>query len=104
MRRVVKLVVAVSLVLGAAPLYAAKDNQGASATAYERASDEAIFHRVGDWFATIGKSKEDKQAVIAEHRAKRMAKQAQKELEKQAKTAQRGVEQAAKDLKKAFGQ
>ncbi|MFA6636473.1 MAG: hypothetical protein WCV56_05160 [Candidatus Omnitrophota bacterium] len=32
----------------------------ASAKAYENASDRSALNRVSDWFATIGKSKEEK--------------------------------------------
>ena len=105
MKRIVKLAVAGFLVLGAAaPGYAAKESQGASATAYEHASDEAIFYRVGDWFATLGKSNEEKQAAIAERRTRRLVKRTQENLEQHTEAAQRGIEEGANNLKKALGQ
>ena len=99
------LAVAGFLVLGAAaPGYAAKESPGASATAYEHASDEAIFYRVGDWFATLGKSNEEKQAAIAERRARRLVKRTQENLEQHTEAAQRGIEEGANNLKKTLGQ
>ena len=52
--------------------------KGASEQAREHASDNAIFNRVGDWFATVGKKGAEKEAVLAERKAKRQAKKAEK--------------------------
>lgn len=54
--------------------------KGASAQAYEHASEHSIFNRVGDWFATIGKSKSERQDIRQERKAKRALLQAEKEL------------------------
>ena len=53
--------------------------KGASAKAYEHASEQAIFHRVSDWFSTIGKSSEEKAKILEERRAKRALKRLEKE-------------------------
>ena len=83
MRKVILISVIVSCTLSCAPLFAAEKGQkGASSQAYEHASDQAIFNRVSDWFATIGKSKEEKEAIIAERKAKRAQKRTEKELRK----------------------
>lgn len=75
----------------------ASRQKGASAAAYEHASDEAIFHRVGDWFATIGKNDQDKEAIIAKRKAERAAKKAEKEAEKAKKEIGKKAEEAKKE-------
>ena len=52
--------------------------KGASDKAYEHASDQSIFNRTGDWFATIGKSEEEKATIKAERVAERKAKRLEK--------------------------
>jgi len=107
MRRILTAVIVISLILTSVPVFAAQGRKGASDRALERASDEAIFHRVGDWFATIGKSEEEKEAIIAERKAKRAAKRVQKELEKQERKAGKEAEKAEKKMKekiKGFGE
>lgn len=78
-----KIAVALGLLLllaGTSAAFAAKGGEkGASAQAYEHASDQSIFNRVGDWFATIGKSGEEKARILEERRAERARKRAQKE-------------------------
>jgi len=71
--------------------------KGASPAAYEHASDQAIFNRVGDWFATIGKSPEEKEAILAERRAKRAAEKAEKEAEKAKKQTEKETRAAKKE-------
>ena len=97
MKKVVALLLVFAFAVGTIPAYAAP--RGASSTAMEKASDEAIFHRVGDWFATVGKSSEEKQAILAERKAKRAAAKAQK----QAAKAQKELQKKMKATKKSFG-
>ena len=99
MRKVIALLVVFGLLAGIAPVYAAKDRRGASDQAIEKASDQAIFHRITDWFATRGKSKEEKEAIIAERKAERAAKRAQKEARKQDKKLQKKARKAQKKIK-----
>lgn len=75
---IMSLVVGVFLLTGTT-VFAEK---GASETAQEHASDEAIFNRTGDWFATIGKSKEEKKKILAERKMKRMEEKAARKAEK----------------------
>jgi len=75
MKRIFSVVFLLMFVLGSMPAYAEK---GASPVAYQHASDEAVFHRVGDWFATIGKSGAEKDQLLAERKAQRMARKAEK--------------------------
>ena len=104
MKKFISLLLVVSLVLISVPAMAAQGRRGASDKAYEKASEEAIFHRIGDWFATRGKSEEERQAIITERKAKRAAdrakKQAEKrkrELEKEAKKTQKKVRERLKN-------
>jgi len=110
MKRLIVFFIAIALILSTVPVFGAQGRKGASDRALERASDEAIFHRVGDWFATRGKSESEKKAIIAERKAKRAAKRAQKEaekkkrnLEKEARKAEKKVRKEAKALKKGLG-
>jgi Mg-chelatase subunit ChlI len=101
----------VLLLVGTNAAFAARGGEkGADKEAYEHASEEAIFHRIGDWFATIGKSKEEKTRILEERRAERARKRAQKEeerakgkAEKEAKGA-KGDKNLEKGLGKGIGQ
>jgi hypothetical protein len=78
----------VLLLMGTNAAFAARGGEkGASKEAYEHASEQSIFHRIGDWFATIGKSKEEKVRILEERRAER----ARRRAEKEAKGAKGGV-------------
>jgi len=63
----------------------------------EYAQDNA-FDRIGDWFATLGKTEEEAAVIKAERAATRAAKRAEKEAMKRAKEA----EKAAGEAKKKF--
>ena len=90
MKKIVALIVVLAFVLTAMPAFAAKGGtRGASQQAYDNASDKAVFNRVGDWFATRGKSPEEKEKIVAERDAKRAAKKAEKEARKLEKQAQK---------------
>jgi len=56
--------------------------RGASEKAYEHASDQSVFHRVSDWFATVGKSKEEKTKILAERKAIRAKQKAEAKIKK----------------------
>jgi hypothetical protein len=102
MRKVIAIVLVLAIALAAAPAYAApKGVKGASASAYEHASDEAVFHRVGDWFATRGKTPEEKQTILTERKAKRTAKRAEKEAAKAKKEAASAQKKLEKEMKGA---
>jgi len=75
---------------------AEKGEKGASTQAYEHASENAIFNRVSDWFTTIGKSKEEKEAMIAERKTKRATRRAEKEAQKATRKAERERERERK--------
>jgi len=109
MKRLVALLLVMAIAFSAAPAFAFGE-KGASTTAMEKASDEAVFHRVTDWFATRGKSPEEAKAIIAERKAKRAADRAQKEAAKAQKEAmkkqkelQQQMKKTQEDLKKQMG-
>jgi len=60
------------------PVYA-----GYSSTAYGGASDSTFFSRTSDWFATLGKSQEEKYRIKHERWAARKIKKAKKRINKQ---------------------
>jgi 3'-phosphoadenosine 5'-phosphosulfate sulfotransferase (PAPS reductase)/FAD synthetase len=99
MKKLAVVLVVLSLLAAQSAAFAKpKGVKGASEKAYEHASEEAVFHRVGDWFATIGKSEEEKEKIIAERKAKRAAKRAEQE----AKKAQKELEKKKKEMKEKF--
>lgn len=90
------------------PVFSAEGGKkGASPKAYEQASENAIFNRVGDWFATVGKSREEKAKVLEERKAERAAKRiekegrkAEKQAEKEAKKVQKKAEKLSRKVKR----
>jgi len=95
MRKVLALLVIMTLMAPA--VFAAK---GASEKGIETASDQAAFNRVGDWFATVGKSQEEKEAIKAERAVDRKVKRAEKQARKEAKEAKKSVEEKAEKSQK----
>jgi len=90
MRKLVAFIVVVSFLIIYIPGFCREDGEKeASTRAYEQASEQSIFHRISDWFVTIGKSKEEKEAIISELRAKRTQARIQKEAEKTQRKAER---------------
>jgi len=77
-----------------------KEMKGASERAMERASDQAIFHRASDWFATVGKSEGEKAKILAERKAKRAAAKAKKMAEKAERKAKKAGKKAEKKARK----
>ena len=101
MRKIIVLFLVLAFLAGSMSLcFAQMGQKGASEKAYEHASEEAIFNRVGDWFATIGKSPEEKEAIIAERKAKRAAKRAEKEARKAQKEAEKEQKRLQKQMEK----
>lgn len=75
----------------------------ANVKALEHANDKAIFNRVGDWFATAGKSDEEKVKIKAERQAKRAAKRAEREAKKAKKKAMEKKGEMQKKMKGSKG-
>jgi len=111
MKKVLALLLILVFALGTIPAFSAPLGQkGASAQALANASDESVFNRVGDWFATRGKSDTEKQQILAERKVKRTAEKVQKEaqrqkkeLEKQAKKTKVEAGKKMDEMKKAWG-
>ena len=99
MKKVVAFLLAIVFLIGIAPVHAAPGRKGASDKAYEHASDNAVFNRVGDWFATRGKSAEEKKAVLTERKSERAAKRAEKEARKQKRNAEKEARKAQKKVR-----
>ncbi|MFC1643768.1 hypothetical protein ACFL5C_00375 [Candidatus Omnitrophota bacterium] len=101
MKKVIALILVLTFAIGT-PLFAAeKGAKGASAKAYEKGSDQSVFNRIDDWFATRGKSPEETKKILAEKKAKRTAKKAEKEAKKQAKIAEKKAKKAGKTMQGA---
>lgn len=95
MKKIAAIFIILSLLAAGAPAFAAKGGvRGASEQAYEHAGPQAIFNRVGDWFATVGKSKEEKEAILVERKANRAAARAEREARKAARRADEAKQEA----------
>ena len=105
MRKSILLTLVLCLtVLLSTPAFAARSgDKGADEKAYEHASDNAIFNRISDWFATRGKSEEEKEAIIAERKVKRAQKKAEKEIRKAKKKAEKEARKVKKESRKTKG-
>ena len=111
MKKVIAIVLAIMFVAGTMNAYAAPQGvKSASTMGMEKASDEAVFNRVGDWFATRGKSDVEKKQILAQRKAKRATEKTQKEaakqkkmMEKKAKEAKAKMNKQMKQTKKSFG-
>jgi len=97
MKKAIAVLLVICLVLSAVPAFAAP--KGASARALERASDQSVFNRTTDWFATRGKNDQEKAAILVERKAKRAAKRAEKEVKKQKKIMEKEAKKAQKATK-----
>jgi len=104
MKKFIILLLAVAIVMSAVPAMA---QRGSGSVDFQK---DSVVDKVGDWFATRGKTPEEAKTIIAERKATRAAKRAQKEAERQKKILAREAEKAkkqmgkqAKDIKKSFG-
>jgi hypothetical protein len=101
--RIVMGMLLAGLISSSAPVLAADGGQsGASASAYQHASDQAVFNRIGDWFATLGKSGSEKDSILIQRRTSRAARRTQRTIEHQAKQAEKGLREAGEGMKKGL--
>jgi len=98
-KRIVVAVVTGILFSVMGPAFAGSDEKGANEQAVEHASDQAVFHRVSDWFSTVGKGDEEKKVI----REKKKAERASRKAEKQAKEKQKKADRELKKLKEQAG-
>ena len=83
MKQTFIIAVALLLTLAVRPVFAAEGGEkGASAKASEHASEQSIFNRVNDWFATRGKSPEEKASILQERKTERAEKRAEMQIRK----------------------
>ena len=75
--------------------------QGKSAISSKELTDDSVVDKVGDWFATRGKSDAEKQKMLSQRKANRVARRAQKKIEWQKKQADKKLEQQKKSMQKA---
>ena len=69
-----------------------KGQKGASEKAYEHASDQSVFNRIGDWFATLGYNKEEKQQILEQRRNERRKKRLKKKAKQKRESIGIGFE------------
>lgn len=105
MKKTAVIMFLVVCIVIAVPVFSAEGGKkGASPKAYEHASENAVFNRVGDWFATIGKSEEEKTKMLEQRKAERAVKLIEKEARKTKKKAEKETKKiqkkAAKDTSK----
>ena len=62
-----------------APVYA---QQGGGVSANGRSPDHAIRPRLGDWFATLGRSDEEKKQIMTKRQAERKSRKAKEKAER----------------------
>lgn len=91
----VLLVFLISIVL---PAYA-QQKTGYSTGAYsELGTDDTYLERVSDWFATAGKSREEKILILSQRRANRKMADTQKKITRKKKEIEKKKKKAIKDL------
>jgi hypothetical protein len=99
MKRLIAIAIVFLFILSVVPVFAqtaTRKTPTPNQKAYEHASEKSAFNRAGDWFATIGKSDQEKAKIIAERDMHRAAKQAEKEakkLQRQAEGQTKGMQQ-----------
>lgn len=95
MKRIAGIVVALVLGMGIAtqPVQAAE----------MVGQQDTVIDRIGDWFATLGKSGMEKDAILTQRKADRLTKRAEQRAREGAKKAERELNQAGKDLQKSLG-
>ncbi|HEX9780487.1 MAG TPA: hypothetical protein VGB20_04660 [bacterium] len=83
-RRAAVLALAASLLVGASPAFAQVR------TLSEQFSESRAWHeRVGDWFATVGRSPEERRQVLLQRRAQRARNDAQEAVRRRRTQAER---------------
>ncbi|MFO8052887.1 MAG: hypothetical protein R6U54_02865 [Candidatus Omnitrophota bacterium] len=95
MKKLILVFTALVFLTISAPVFSAEDGKkGASSKAQEQASQQSIFNRVGDWFATVGKSEEKKKKILKERKQKRAQEKAEEKAEKMQRKAEEKAEKA----------
>jgi len=85
------LIIGVIFAMTAGVVFAAHAEPGADETAFEHASENSIFNRTTDWFATIGKSPEEKEKIKTEREALRAARRAKARMDRETRRLEKTV-------------
>ena len=101
MQRIFIIVVCLCLMNVSVLVSAQQKNSGGYSTgAYsELGNNDSFFDRLSDWFATVGKSGEEKAVIKSQRRAIRKIKDAQKMTEQKKKTILKAKKKFQKELK-----
>jgi len=102
MKKLITLILVVSFALCAPAITSVT---WAASSASELAHDNVV-DKVGDWFATRGKTENERKAILAERKTDRIAKRAEKQAKKAKKRAEQVAKKAQKNMKgkmKGFG-
>jgi Skp family chaperone for outer membrane proteins len=102
MKKLSALIIVSLFALTSLAIAAPEGEQGAADEALKCANDQAVFNRIPDWFATVGKSAEEKEKIMAEKKALRTQKRADKEAKKAEKQARKEAQKAEKEAEKAM--
>ncbi len=102
MKKISAFAIILTLAITQLVIAAPEGEEGAAAAALENANDQAVFNRIPDWFATVGKSPEEKEKILAERKALRAQKRAEKEAKKAQKQAQKEARKTEKEAQKAM--
>ena len=63
-------------------------------------SGDTVVDRVGDWFATMGKSGLDKGSILAQRRTERAAKRMEQAVHRSTRQVERSVRDTGRDIEK----
>lgn len=99
MKRLLLCVIVVSFVLTSSVSFAAMPWQKDTKVSLENVTKDSVIDKVGDWFATRGKTDDEKQAILAQRRTQRASEKAQAEAAK----AKAQLEKKMAETKKAIG-
>jgi hypothetical protein len=102
MKKLSALIIVCMFALTSLAIAAPAGEEGASDQALKNASDQAVFNRIPDWFATVGKSAEEKDKILADKKALRAQKHADKEAKKAEKQARKEARKAEKEADRAM--
>lgn len=64
--------------------------------------EDTVWDKVGDWFATVGKSADERDEILLERRTARQAARFQRAIRMESKKAEKKVEKFTKEMEKLF--
>ena len=100
MKKWVSFVLVFLFAVIALPVYA--DTDSANGHAYAYGQEDSILDKVSDWVATIGKSDQEKDQLVAERQMDRVMKRTKHAMAQGSHKASKAMKDFGKDLEKAF--